>query len=145
MFRQPFNNKKPLNGLQHIQQNLNQQHHLLKLIQTALNDQLAAHCIHITANKKTLTLFTDSSIWASKLLYQRQLILDVLSENFGEPVQTLKVKVIPKQSVRQRRQPKLPSNGIIKVLKESNNTEQTDSLSASMNKLIKTLQKKKLA
>jgi len=53
--------------------------------------------------------------------------------------------VIPKQSVRQRRQPKLPSNGIIKVLKESNNTEQTDSLSASMNKLIKTLQKKKLA
>ncbi|MDF1689064.1 MAG: DciA family protein [Cycloclasticus sp.] len=146
MFKQPFKNKNlPLNGLQHIQQNLNQQRLLLLQVQSALPKDLATHCLHITASKKNVTLFTDSSVWASKLLYLRQLILKTLSDYSGAPVHTLKIKVLSKQRDINQSIPKSPSRTALKVLCEANNAELTDNLKISMNKLIKTLQKNKLS
>ncbi len=146
MFKQPFKNRHlPLTGLQHIQQNLNQQRQLLRHAQSVLPEDLAIHCLHITARKNQMTLFTDSSVWASKLLYQRQLILKALSKYLGAPAHTLKVKVLPKQRETNKALPKLPSKNALKVLSEANHTELTDNLSMSMNKLIKTLQKNKLS
>lgn len=146
MFKQPFKNKNLLsNGLQHIQQNLNLQRRLLKLIQSSLNDDLATHCLHISVSSNKITLFTDSSVWASKLLYQRQVILNALSDYFGERGHTLKVNVLPKQAFKNRPLPKSPSDNILKVLSEANDFGLTDNLSISMNKLIKTLKKNKLS
>jgi len=146
MFKQPFKNKKSsLNGLQHIQQSLHQQRALLRLVQESMAKDLAIHCLHVTASKNTITLFTDSSVWASKLLYLRQPILKTLSNYFGERVHTLKVKVLSKHSVKTQLSPKSPSSNTLKFLAEANNSEQTDKLSTSMNKLIKTLQKNKLS
>ena len=64
MFKQPFkNNRSSLNGLQHIQQSLHQQKTLLRLVQRSITEDLAAHCLHVTASKNTVILFTDSSVW----------------------------------------------------------------------------------
>jgi len=146
MFKQAFKNRHlPFTGLQHIQQNLNQQRQLLRHAQSVLPKDLASHCLHITAGKNQVTLFTDSSVWASKLLYQRQLILKALSNYLGTPAHTLKVKVLPKQRETSKALPKLPSKNALKVLSEANNTDRTDNLTVSMNKLIKTLQKNKLS
>ncbi|ATI04010.1 MAG: hypothetical protein ACJA2Y_000877 [Cycloclasticus pugetii] len=146
MFKQPFkNNKSSLNGLQHIQQSLHQQKTLLRLVQRSITEDLAAHCLHVTASKNTVILFTDSSVWASKLLYLRQPILNALSNYFGERVRTLKVKVLSKHTAKTPLLPKSPSSHTLKCLTEANDSEQADSLTHSMNKLIKTLQKNKLS
>jgi len=146
MFKQPFKNKNlPLNGLQYIQQNLNQQRRLLQVVQACLTTDLAAHCVHITANKNNITLFTDSSVWASKLLYLRQTILKALFEHFGERVHTLKIKVLAKHTVKSDLLPKSPSANALRLLSEANQSKPTDSLSISMSKLIKTLKKNKLS
>ena len=145
MFKQPFKNKNlPLNGLQYIQQNLNQQRRLLQVVQACLTTDLAAHCVHIIANKNNITLFTDSSVWASKLLYLRQTILKALFEHLGERVHNLKVKVVSKHMVKNKLLPKSPSVNALRLLNEANQSMPTDSLSISMSKLIKTLQKNKL-
>ncbi len=145
MFKQPFkNNQMPLNGLQQIQQQLNQQRQLLRVVQTALPDNLATHCLHITYNKNNLILFTDSSVWASKLLYMRQTILKTMSEHAGERVHALKIKVLSKSVALNRKTPKAPSNKVLNTLSAANHTEPTDKLSISMSKLIKALKKNKL-
>ena len=146
MFKQPFKNRhSPLTGLQDIQQNLSQQRQLLRQAQSVLPEDLAIHCLHIIAGKNQVTLFTDSSVWASKLLYQRQLILKALSNYLGARTHTLKVKVLPKKRETNKALPKLPSKNALKVLSEANNTDLTDNLTVSMNKLIKTLKKNKLS
>lgn len=146
MFKQPFKNKNSsLSGLQHIRQSLHQQRTLLRLVQDSMAKDLAIHCLHVTASKNTITLFTDSSVWASKLLYLRQPILKTLSNYFGERVHTLKVKVLSKHSIKDQPLPKSPSSNTLKFLAEANDSVQTDKLSTSMNKLIKTLQKNNLS
>ncbi|ORU94354.1 MAG: hypothetical protein A6F70_08435 [Cycloclasticus sp. symbiont of Bathymodiolus heckerae] len=144
MLKNPFkNNSAPLRGLQHIQQNLNQQRLLLKVVKTSLTKDLASHCLHITSSNKRTILFTDSSVWASKLLYMRQTILKALSQHFGEQAHTLKVKVLTKRILPTQPLPKSPSINIIKDLSMCN-IESTDKLNTSMRKLIQTLKKNQL-
>ncbi|MEO1888838.1 MAG: DciA family protein [Cycloclasticus sp.] len=145
MFKQAFkNNQVPLNGLQQIRKQLNQQEQLLRVIQSALPDNLATHCLHTTYSKNNVILFTDSSVWASKLLYMRQAILNALSQHVGERVHALKVNILSKHVTRHQKAPKTPSNKTISFLSEANNIESSDKLSISMNKLIKTLKKNNL-
>ncbi|ORU92988.1 MAG: hypothetical protein A6F72_05930 [Cycloclasticus sp. symbiont of Poecilosclerida sp. N] len=146
MFKQPFkNDKAALSGLQKIQQTLVQQRVLLRTVQSALADDFARHCLHITSTKNSSILYTDSSVWASKLLYMRQTILKSLSQHFGEPVRTLKIRVLSKQIVRTQKSPKKPSSNALKSLSVANNAEASDKLSISMNKLISTLKKNNLS
>jgi len=145
MFKHPFkNNSSLLGGFQQIQKKLNQQRQLLRLVKASLNDNVASHCLHINADSKHITLFTDSSIWASKLLYLRPAILQTLSSHFGEPIHTLKVKVLTKQLQPTLTFPKPPSDAAIKSLSAEKNPQAADKLNVSMNKLIKTLKKNKL-
>jgi acid stress-induced BolA-like protein IbaG/YrbA len=145
MFKHPFkNNKKPLNGLQHIQKKLHQQQQILSVVQQSLTKDLAAHCLHISGDNKNILLFTDSSAWASKLLYMRQTILNTLSKHFGERVHGLKVKVLTQQIPSTEKTLKLPSSKTLKSLSKANSSQQPDSLNTSMNKLIYVLKKNKL-
>jgi len=145
MFKHPFkNNSAALAGFQNIQKKLNQQRKLLRLVKASLNDNVASHCLHINSSSKSITLFTDSSIWASKLLYLRPTILAALSTHFGEQIHTLKIKVLTKQVKPTLTFPKPPSDTAIKSLSATKDTQTSDKLNISMNKLIKTLKRNKL-
>lgn len=145
MLKHPFKNKKVLlKGFQNIQKKLTQQRLLLRVVRSSLDDNIASHCLHISANSKHIILFTDSSIWASKLLYMRPCILKALSSHFDEQVHTLKIKVLTKKISSIPILPKVPSDKAIKSLSTIDNNEATDKLNVSINKLIKTLKKNKL-
>jgi len=144
MFKQPFKNSQlPTNGLQHIQKNLNVQRKLLQLVRDCLSDELATHCVHVTANIKQATIFTDSPVWASKLLYLRSPILDALSSHFSARVKSMKVKVLSKKILPPKSQPKTPSIKTVNFLTQANAIDSSDQLSIAMNKLIVALQKNK--
>ena len=81
MLKKLFNHRlSSSDALLQIQQRLNLHEKTLKAVKTNLDDQLANHCLHIIVNKEVAILFTDSSIWASKLLYMRTPILQTLSD-----------------------------------------------------------------
>lgn len=142
MFKQPFkNNNLPNNGLQHIQKSLNAQRKLLQLVRDCLSDELATHCVHVTANVKQATIYTDSPVWASKLLYLRSPILDALSIHFSARVKSMKVKVLSKKILSPKTRPKTPSNQALQFLTQANATDSSDQLSVAMNKLIVALKK----
>jgi len=145
MFKQPFQKHLlPSSGLQQIQKNLNAQRKLLDIVKNGLPDNLAAHCIHITTNTGKATLFTDSSVWASKLLYLRKPIMDSLSLS-GSPIRSLTVKVLSQKLTKNQAQLKPVSNDALKFLAQANETDDTDSLKVAMNKLITTLKKNSLS
>ncbi|MBV1951976.1 MAG: DUF721 domain-containing protein [Cycloclasticus sp.] len=142
MFKRPFkHNIARLSGLQHIQQALSVQQKLLQVVQESLNAGLAQHCLHVTVRSKKATLSTDSSIWASKLLYMRSIILAALSEHLGDEVRILTVKVRPSQTTKQLKLPNTPSRATLNVLSNANPADSSDSLSLAMNKLIRALSK----
>jgi len=146
MFKHPLGkNKASLSGLQNIQLNLKQQRELLVVVKNCLTDQLAKHCTHLTINKSSVTLYTDSSVWASKLLYMRAVIIDAVSNHVSDRIQTLNVKVLNFQTLQNENKPKLPSSQTLKFLDKANDRSEGDKLSASMSKLIRTLKKNKLS
>jgi len=142
MFKRPFkHNIARLSGLQHIQQALSAQQKLLQIVKEPLDASLAQHCLHVTVRSKKAILSTDSSIWASKLLYMRSIILAALSAHLGDEVLALTIKVRPSQISKQLKQPNVPSRDTLNVLSKANPADSTDSLSLAMNKLIKALRK----
>jgi len=142
MFKQPF--KKHLSssgGLQQIQKNLNAQRKLLDIVKSGLPENLAEHCLHVTTKAGKITLFTDSSVWASKLLYLRKPILDSLSLSCSTPIKSLKIKVLSKQASKSQAQLKPVSSSALTFLAQANEVDANDPLKVAMNKLITTLQK----
>ena len=145
MFKRLLNNKASLNGLQHIQQTLNNQHELLRVVKLHVTDELVDHCLHITADNNSVVLFTDSPVWASKLLYLRLPIIDALSKHVGKPVRSLTIKVLPKHQPKPTPLPKRPSSTTIQNLTSANTFRSTEKLGASLSKLIDALKKSKLS
>ena len=146
MFKQPFkNDHSPLQALQHTQQNLALQRQLLHAVQTCLPDLLASHCLYVIAKKSSITVFTDSSVWASKILYMRQTILEALSVCLSDHPYTLKVKVMTKQTQILQQKPKSPSDKTLQMLSDANNFNPKDKLNESILNLISTLKKNELA
>ncbi|MEW5011034.1 MAG: DciA family protein [Cycloclasticus sp.] len=144
MFKQPFkNNPLSKSGLQQVQKTLSKQGKLLGIVKSSLPKDLASHCLHVITNQGRVTVFTDSSVWASKLLYLRKVILDELSSHFGTLQKSLKVKVLSKQVIKAKSRPKSPSNTALSFLAQANDADATDPLGVSMNKLITALQKKR--
>ncbi|MBL4743629.1 MAG: DUF721 domain-containing protein [Cycloclasticus sp.] len=144
MFKRSSKYNNASNGLQRIQQNLVQQRRLLNIVQSCLSEELATHCLHVTLHKNKVTLFTNSSIWASKLTYMRPVILKTLSDQFSDTVHALKVKVLINQTATHLKKPKKLSNKALNILSNSNSSAPNDKLSTSMSKLITTLKKNKL-
>ena len=144
MFKRLLDNKVPLTGLQHIQQTLNYQHELLQVVKLHVADGLADHCLHIATTNNSIVLYTDSSVWASKLLYLRIPILDALSKQVAGRIQTLTIRVLPKHQSESLSLPKLPSSETIQNLASGNTIHTKEKLGASFSKLIDTLIKSKL-
>jgi|GEM_PF-551326 len=142
MFKQPFKHSLlPNDGLQHIQKKLITQRKLLHLVKSNLPENLAPHCIHVTESHNKITLFTDSSVWASKLLYLRQAILKNLSLNHSATVKSLKVTVLSRKGIKEAVKLKPVSSASIQFLAQANETDQEDTVSAAMNRLVTTLRK----
>ena len=145
MFKQPFkNNHSSLQVLQQTQQNLARQRQLLQAIRTSLPDNLASHCLYAVANKNSVSIFTDSSVWASKLLYMRRTIIDAVIEQACDRPITLKVKVMTQQARARQHRPKSPSHKTLQMLSDANNLKLKDSLNESLINLFNTLKKNKL-
>jgi len=146
MFKQPFKKHLlPSGGLQKIQKKLNAQRKLLDIVKSGLPVNLAAHCLHVTTDTGNATVYTDSSVWASKLLYLRKTILDTLSLNCSAPIRSLKIKVLSKQVAKTHDQPKPVSSEALKFLAQANEADTSDPLKVAMNKLISTLKKNNLS
>lgn len=146
MFKRPFSkNKTSLSGFRAIQTNLNRQKKLLHVAKSCLSEDLAQHCSHLTFKKNSITIYTDSSVWASKLLYMRPAIIDALSKHISDRIQTLNVKLLNNQTLHNESSPKSPSSQTIQHLAEANLIDNRDKLSTSMSKLINVLKKNKLS
>ncbi|MDX2426963.1 MAG: DciA family protein [Cycloclasticus sp.] len=145
MLKQPFkNNHSSLQVLQQTQQNLARQRQLLQAVQTSLPDNLALHCLYAVAKKNSVTVFTDSSVWASKILYMRRTILDALSKQICDQPITLNVKVMTQQAPARQHRPKSPSHKTLQILSDANTLKPKDSLNESLINLFNTLKKNKL-
>jgi hypothetical protein len=87
-----------LSGSQHLKSLLQvsrQQQQILNIIKQLLETQLAAHCISAHYSRQCLKLFTDSSVWASRLRFQTKSLARQLTEN-NLPTHKIDVRVIPK-------------------------------------------------
>ncbi|PCI19323.1 MAG: hypothetical protein COB62_05735 [Piscirickettsiaceae bacterium] len=142
MFKHPITKKtSELDGMKRINLTLKKNQQYLQKVQQQLPKNLANHCIHVVFNKNKLTLYTDSSIWASKLLYQRIQIIDAISKSFCEPVQSLSVRVVNEQLKLTIKKPIKPSAQTINnfALSTIHTSQKNDVLNTALNKLIKVL------
>lgn len=94
MLKHPFSISQAPTGLERIQLRLQKNQQYLKLIQQQLPKQLAEHCHHVVFNNSKLLLYTDSPVWASKLLFNRVKIIGAFTSHFREPVHGLTVRVV---------------------------------------------------
>ena len=91
-----------INRSQHLKNLLlisRQQEQILNSIKQLLDTQLAAHCISAHYSKQCLRLYTDSSVWTSRLRFQSKSIARQLTAN-GLPAHKIDVRVIPKSEKR---------------------------------------------
>jgi hypothetical protein len=143
MFKHPTNGKSNSpDGLLRIHQNLKTQRQLTQHVKEILSPQLASHCLHIIHARNKIVLFTDSSAWASKLLYMRQPIMDHLSSQLDKPTKNFTVKVLsnnPTQAYKNRRKPLKPSTKTITNLLQTTDSHPTESLDIALKKLADTL------
>ncbi len=70
----------------------NEQLAILNHIKQLLNKQLAEHCLSASYDNNRLKLFTDSTIWASRLRFQSQSLKQQL-QAFGLEVTQIDVRV----------------------------------------------------
>lgn len=77
-----------------------QQEQILKTIKQLLDTQLAAHCISAHYSKQRLKIFTDSSVWASRLRFQTKSLAGKLATH-QLSVHKIDVRVIPKSKTFQ--------------------------------------------
>ncbi|ORU89932.1 MAG: hypothetical protein A6F71_02925 [Cycloclasticus sp. symbiont of Poecilosclerida sp. M] len=143
MFKHPINSRSnSLDGLKSIHLNLNSQRQLTKQVKEILSPQLALHCLHAIHTNDKIVLFTDSSAWASKLLFMRRTILKNLSALTKRPIKNFNVKVLPKTSIQTKhklRHTKRASKQTIINLNQPYNLDRNDVLSIALKKLADTL------
>jgi hypothetical protein len=102
--------------LQKLIQTSQQQQQILFKIKELLEPDLAAHCISSHYTGQYLKLFTDSSVWASRLRFQSKSLLAKL-QKIHIPVHKLDVRVIPQSVAPQK--PKRPAKRISELAAQS--------------------------
>ncbi len=104
MKSRPDKINKIIRNSQHLNQLLQvsrQQEQILKTIKQLLDPQLAAHCISAHYSRQCLKLFTDSSVWASRLRFQSKSLGRQLAANHL-PTHKIDVRVIPKSEIHHK-------------------------------------------
>jgi len=140
MLKHPFQNSHNPTGMELITLTLQQNQLYLEVIQQQLPKQLAEHCIHTVFKNNKITLFTDSPVWASKLLYSRVKIIGAISEHFRDPVQGLTIRVVDNSIFAHKKIPKKSFNGTSRRLSSSDNPKNIDVLDDAINKLTNVIQ-----
>jgi len=141
MFTHPLKkNTKNKDALHRIQSNLNKQKVLTNQIKSFLPSGPAEHCLHVTLSDDKITLYTDSSLWASKLLYLRQSILTQAIVNLGQPINHFKVKVLANDQFKTVPSKLLkPSIDTLKNMSEGCLSIKDEQLKSALSRLIRTL------
>lgn len=107
-----------IHGSQHLNnllQTCRQQQEILYTVKKILDQQSASHCISAHYSGQCLKIFTDSSVWASRLRFQIKSLIKKLTEA-GIETHKIDVRVIPKS------QPDKPLRKKRTALKVSSNT-----------------------
>lgn len=141
MFTHPLKNQRyNKDALQRIQLNLNKQKVLTQRIKSILPNGLDKHCLHVTLSDKKLTLYTDSSMWASKFLYLRKTIMSQGAQQINQPIQSFKVKVMATEKFTAPPVPLLkPSSGTLQNMSKGCSSIKDEKLKDSLTRLIATL------
>jgi len=140
MLKHPFQNSHNPTGMELITLTLQKNQQYLEVIQQQLPKQLAEHCLHAVCKNNKITLFTDSPVWASKLLYSRVKIIGAISAHFRDPVQGLTIRVVDNSIFVHKKKPKKPFNDNSHHLNSSDNPNNNDMLDAAINKLTDVIQ-----
>ena len=141
MFIHPLKkNANTKDALQRIQLNLDKQKVLTNHIKSLLPSGLADHCLHVTLSDSKITLYTDSSMWASKLLYLRKSILAQAAKKLEQPVTNFRVKVLANDYFKSSPSKLLkPSTDTLNNMSEGCSTIKDGQLKDSLSRLIRTL------
>lgn len=142
----PQSFKPILNARQRLfadyQQKIRQQQQLLSLIKTVLPSELGAHALHCVLNGKRFVLYTDAAAWSSQLRFYQQSILHKLKEHGFRQIETLQIKLMPKQATKNTRLAiKIPSKKNIALLRQQAGKLPTDKLHRALSRLGETLDK----
>ncbi len=80
--------------------------HLLATVQAHLPPDLRAHCSGATTVGGQLLLFTESSVWATRLRYQQRDLIDRLRAHAYLPISAVRIQVTsPAQTLTSARRP----------------------------------------
>jgi len=140
MLKHPLHNSRKPTGMERITLTLQQNQFYLEAIQQQLPKQLAEHCHHAVFKNSKLTLFTDSPVWASKLLYNRVKIIDAITPHFREPVQGLTIRVVDNSIFAYKKRQKKPFQDNANNSSLSDKSTNHDALNTALDELADVLQ-----
>ena len=89
--------------LKHLESEISAQRALLAEIRGLLPGELAPHCVAARVNGHQLVLHSDSPVWASRLRYMAAELPSLL-QNAHPALREIKIKLIPANEPRRRRQ-----------------------------------------
>ena len=124
---------------------VNQQNKLRKQVQAVLPQNLAEHIQSCRIKDETLIIYTHSSIWASQYRFHSRNILEALQLRVQKKIQNVQIKILPaiEEPQSSHRHAKPPSSENIKQLAQTNNPNPNDKLEIALQKLSKTLERRK--
>lgn len=124
------------------QEQIKIQHELLTIIQSALPEHLCPHALYCVMTERKILLYTDSAIWSSQLRFYHQNILQKLAHSDYGVFEGVKIKIIPKESVREQNKYLLsPSLENVELIFKQAENQVDNILKKALLKLGKTLKK----
>ena len=124
-----------------IQHELNQHKRWLQAIKCELPSFLSEHCIDCTKNGKSLILYTDSPVWATRLRFHQSIILASLQQSCNLSIKKIHIRIFvgAKTNRAKVRPPKYPSQNIVKLIGNTAESIHDKTLKKSLLNLTKTL------
>ena len=111
---------------------------LLATVQTHLPPDLRAHCSGVTTIGGQLLLFTESSVWATRLRYQQRDLIDRLREQAYLPISAVRIQVVPPaQILSPARRPLQLSHANAATIRKAATTIGDSGLRAALERLAK--------
>ncbi len=127
--------------LQKLLHNSRNQIRIFNIINQLLPEQLKTHCLGANLHDKQLTLFADSSIWASRLRYESaDLLLKVREKQLPATKITVRVQMAPLPKKPAKKKPAMRpvlSENTSKMLKQTADCLDDAALAESLKRLAK--------
>ena len=121
-----------------------QQQQILDTIKQLLDKKLAVHCISAHYSRQCLKLYTDSSVWASRLRFQSKSLAKQLAAH-DLPAHKIDVRVIPKAEertvARKKRSAHKISADAAETIIQTADSVNDENLEAALKKLAKSVTK----